>query len=241
MKKFVTGSDKSKKHEDYVRLLDLDIESHAETVIAREDKVLQSLLPEIKLIEDHGIEVFTRAILLAANPNFWTHSPHMQKAGETRPALDETKPYGNVLYLKRLIRVMRVLFDSYELRRKVRDMLVSAALIHNTTRFDSENNNGLRVAPFTVVDLVRETQERETESATDDQSTTQYIGHEELVRILRIVRCQDGPWSLVPEARPSKVDERLLHNAIRICNHMSYIIDGRHDLSERWEVERKEF
>ena len=206
--------------------------------IVNEDELIESLSHEIGLIKDDDVRQFVSSVL-AKSGLFWTQpTPNITD----RHPPDEFCIGGLVLHTKRVFRIARLLSTSYQLDDDEVDIVLAAALLHDTTKivefepsidpmFDSMH-------PYTVERLISQTfYIDQVEGQNDTTSSSLNLDHERVAQITRVIRCQMGPWSLVPETIPITGAEMVLHIADLMASKLAYILDGEEIREDRWRME----
>jgi len=204
-----------------------------------EDEILAPLLAEIELIEDQGVHSFVRSLLTKANPNFWT-DPAIFVGGKEYPP-DEHAPGGNVLHTKRVFRVVYQMSIAQQRSEDERDILLAAALLHGVTK-GVEREGGVEfdpLHPYTVDAFVKWAQMQDEKYSSETTSSTLWLDDIVVKAILRIVRCQRGYWSAIPETVPMTGLDWSLHIADLIVSRIHHIIDGNDVKPERWLLEEE--
>lgn len=200
----------------------------------KENWILEPLLEEIDLIVDESIKSFTRSVLLRAGP-FWEIPASF--SGKHHPP-DERGTGGNVLHTKRVVRTVGLICQSYNCTDIEKDILTSAALLHDLTKgilidgLDETRYDPMH--PYTVDRFVNFIRQDDETYATENQSSTLYIKDELVNQIMKCIRFHLGPWSPVPETRPLYPMEMILHIADYCASNLHYIIDGIDCVEERW-------
>lgn len=193
-------------------------------IFLAENQKLAPLLGEINLIENDAIKSFTRAMLMAVD-TFW-EAPS-SPTGKYHPP-DEHGPGGDVLHTQRVVRITKILCESQERDDYERDMLISAALLHDITKC-REWTPGVITSdplhPITVDEVFKKLREKETDQAEESGSVTTDLDYETINRILRVVRCHLGPYSPIPELVPVTPFEMTVHWADNIAAHLHEVID----------------
>lgn len=198
----------------------------------RENFVLEPLLEEIDAIRDEGIRNFTRSVLLKATV-FW-EIPSVFAEVYNPP--DEHGNGGNVIHTKRVFRICAILAETHLLDQIERDMLFSAALLHDVTKgvlidstpaFDEFH-------PYTVDKFVRQVKLDDDIRGAENESTMLYIQEDHASKILRMIRCHMGIWSPIPETYPVNDMEMILYTADAIASKLHWVIDGDEIIMERW-------
>lgn len=214
----------------------LDSASGDESVIEIENQVLAPLLDEISLIKDWNIASFVRSILLRAGP-FWSIPSNFYESMQN--PLDEYGEGGNVLHTKRVVRATALLSEAYELSDKDRDIVLAAAILHDVTKASKPSLSDSTVYfdvmhPYTVDKFVRWIHREDQTYAGDHQSSTLFIDEEVGEKILRAIRCHMGAWSPIPETKPTKKRDMVVHVANLVAKSLPYIIDGDDIQEWRW-------
>jgi len=212
------------------------ISEDSQDAFEQENLILSPLLDEIGCIADMSIQLFVRSVLLNS-PFFWV-APVMPDSSSI--SCDWPKDVycvgGDVLNTKRVFRASVLLSDSYQLEMEDRDMLFAAALVHSVTKYEvkageMEYND---FYPFTFNTFIEELRSRQQELASDGTSNTLAVPDDTVRKICRLVRCQNGPWSIIPEMIPTNVLEICLHLSVYIAMAVDYVIDGTEVVEERW-------
>lgn len=199
-----------------------------------EDEILAPLLEEINFIEDPGIHSFVRSLLIKANPNFWTDPAVFIDTEEYPP--DEHRVGGNVLHTKRVFRVVHRMSVAQQRSEDERDILLAAALLHGITK-GVEREGGVEfdpLHPYTVDAFVKWAQMQDEKYSSEATSSTLWVDDMATKTILRIVRCQRGYWSAIPETVPMTGLDWTLHFADLFVSDIHHIIDGDEVELERW-------
>jgi hypothetical protein len=208
-----------------------------EASLKEENKKLDPLLSEIEMIKDENIKSFVRSILLRCN-DFWEIPSSF--SGKYHPP-DERGKAGNVIHTKRVVRVSKVLSDSYSLSDEDRDIVYAACLLHDITKGIRHPGSDKCVYdpmhPYTVGELIKKCQEEDKKYATEFQSSTLFLSEEAVQSILRLVRCHLGPWSPVPETTPITYLDMIVHMSDNIASKLHNIIDGDSIIEKRWIIE----
>lgn len=196
-----------------------------------EDGVLSPLLVEINLIESQPIRLFVRSLLLQAK-TFWKIPSSF--SGKYHPA-DEHGVGGNVLHTKRVVKISKIVSDSYGLVDSEKDLIYAACLIHDITKGISQGEKEEDffydpMHPYTVAAFVKKCQENDKKYGSDLNSSTLFLDEETVQVILRLVRCHLGPWSPVPETVPSTYMDMIVHLSDNIASKLHTVV----------EIERKE-
>ena len=215
-------------------ILDEILKQDISNVVANEDSVLQKLLDEINLIQDDGIASFVRSILLKSE-SFWIIPSSF--SGKYHPG-DEHGPGGNVIHTKRVVRIARIMGESYALTQDEMDMITAACILHDVTKGTTSNNDESfaydPMHPYTVGKFVSKCQSMDKEFGNDAQSTSLFISEEAIQTILRLVRCHLGPWSPIPETYPITYMDYIVHLADNIASKIHLVIEDSELINERW-------
>lgn len=223
--------------EDFLEEL-LNVQSDEDSAeFQAENKVLEPLLDEVNLIIDQGVRLFTRAMLLAAPDHFW-HTPS-SKSGKYHPP-DEHGEGGNVLHTKRVVRLVAHMSDAQEREFFERDIAISAAILHDITKYVRGKDGELYYDPFhpyTVENVYAEVHDSERAQDLDTivKSTTLLCDETYLFEILRAIRCHLGPWSPIPETYPTSSLEWFIHLADSIAAKFHILIDAEL-VPQRWKI-----
>ena len=200
----------------------------------KENYILKPLLKEIEMIEDEPIRMFVRSVLLRAGA-FWD-MPSSYNIKFSPP--DEHAEGGNIIHVKRVIRIVDLLCESYGYIGYDRDMLIAAALLHDVTKgIQIKDNDEIDydiMYPYTIDKFVKFVRLDDQTHASEDQSSTLFIPEEAVLTILKMIHSHMGLWSPIPETYPSNTLEWLLHTADHVATKLHYIIDGDDVKMERW-------
>jgi HD superfamily phosphohydrolase YqeK len=215
-------------------ILDEILKTDISDVFTSENEVLKDLLEEIDLIQDDSIASFVRSVLLKAE-SFWMIPSSF--SGKYHPS-DEHGPGGNVIHTKRVVRIARIMADSYSLSQDEIDMLTAACILHDITKgtptADGESFVYDPMHPYTVGKFVSKCQSIDKEYGNDAQSTSLFISEEAIQTILRLVRCHLGPWSPVPETYPITYMDYIVHLADNIASKIHTVIEDSELINEKW-------
>lgn len=205
-----------------------------------ENEILKDLLNEINLISSNHIKSFVRSLLIRAT-DFWKIPSSF--SGKYHP-IDEHGIGGNVLHTKRVIRIAKIICDSYVLDVEERDLIYAASLLHDITKGKKISDNDECTYdpfhPYTVDKYVRWCIEEDKKYTSESSSTTLYLDEETIQSILRIIRCHLGPWSPIPETMPSSHAEMIVHLADNIASKLHNIVDGEDIMEYRWKPNDKQ-
>ncbi len=215
-------------------ILDDILDEDQGSVLVQEDEVLNPLLDEIILIEDDAIRSFVRSILLKSGI-FWEIPSSF--SGKYHPP-DEHGFGGNVLHTKRVVRVARIMCDSYSLSSEETDVIIAACLLHDITKGIESEKNGMfqydPMHPYTVGTLITDCINYDKDYANDSQSSSLFISEESIQSILRLVRCHLGPWSPVPETYPITYMDYIVHISDNIASKLHQVIKDSELFNEKW-------
>jgi HD superfamily phosphohydrolase YqeK len=206
-------------------------------IFIAENVIIASLLKEVNFIKDQGIRLFTRTVLINADEEFW-EAPATLDGGTMHPP-DEHLSGGNVLHTKRVVRAAIILCESQERTELEKDVVISACLLHDVTKFmkwpDGSLHNDV-MHPYTVDLLVRELRKtEETDPAALQGSSTLFIEDQTLFQIMRAIRSHLGPWSPIPETYPTVTVEWIVHLADALAAQIHTVIDGADIIEDRWK------
>jgi len=216
-------------------LLDDIIVQDKSNAALEEDEVLSVIIDEINLIKDDAIRSFTRSVLVKSSL-FWI-TPSSGINGSTPP--DEAFSSGNTLHAKRWARVANHLCNSYNVTEEERDFVISACLLGGVTRFIEDSSGELiysEMHPYTVSQHVVKCIEMDKSVGNDAYSSTLFITEDSVQTILRLIRCQKGPWSLVPETMPITYLDYIVHLADNISSNIYEILKDSELIDERWKT-----
>ena len=211
--------------------------SSEENNIKAEDEILTPLLPVIDQIANGGIRYFVRAVLLKAAPFFWETEANLDNDGYPP---DEKCAGGNVLHTIRVARIASIIANSQDASQHEHDLLMAAALLHDLTKAVEEVDGSIgydQMHPYTVEAYVNWVREEDDRNASEVESSTLFISEEDVHKIMRIIRCQGGVWSVVPETIPITPLEWTLHFADTLAMKLHTIIDGPKLQDWRWKHE----
>lgn len=197
----------------------------ADDTAETENAVLLPLLDEIDLIQDPLIMSFVRIMLINAPAAFWI-IPSTLVAENERPP-DELLLGGNVLHTKRVARVAHMMADAQGITGDDLDIIVAAAILHDLTKggIDEENVQYDDMHPYTVERWVEGVRRKEFSSSSEDQSSSLWTDEKDIHRIMRLIRCSEGPWSPIIETVPLTSHEWILHFANLVAANLHRIVD----------------
>lgn len=200
----------------------------------QEDEILNPLLPEIEMIDDDAIKSFVRSILLKSGI-FWEIPSSF--SGKYHPP-DEHGFGGNVLHTKRVVRVAKILCDSYSLSVEETDIILAACLLHDITKGIESEQDGMfqydPMHPYTVGSFITDCINYDKEYANDSQSSSLFLSEESIQSILRLVRCHLGPWSPVPETYPITYMDYIVHISDNVASKIHQVIKDSELFNEKW-------
>lgn len=207
---------------------------------SKEDEILSPLSLELGLIKDTGVSDFTRSILCKMPDEFW----RIHNLSEDPPP-DELNEYGNILHIQRMVRFAWQMGIAQEVDPDELDLLISAAILHTTTRV--ANRNDVKEETFHqtyhhygINGLFRWARDYDDKNATDVSSSTLWIEEEQMAYIARLIRVQDGTWSAIPETIPLTNLEWIMHLAELLSSNVHYLVDGNEVLDWRWDPPSEE-
>ena len=191
-----------------------------------EDKLLAPLMEEIELISSQQIRLFVRSVLLQAK-TFWKIPSSF--SGKYHPA-DEHGSGGNVLHTKRVVKVAKVICDSYGLIVPEKDTVYAACLLHDVTKgiaYDDNKEDFFYdpMHPYTVGAFIKKCQENDKKYGSESASSTLFLDEETVQSILRLVRCHLGPWSPIPETVPSTYMDMIVHLSDNVASKLHTIVE----------------
>lgn len=215
---------------------DLLIDKKGDSTSNAEDKILSPLLDEIKKISDDTIRSFVRSLLIKAE-NFWDIPSSF--SGKYHPA-DEHGAGGNVLHTKRVVRIVLILSESYNLSIEERDIVLAAALIHDLCKGKKDHGSETvaydPMHPYTVGKFVAKCQLHDKKFSSETDSSTLYVSEDIVQSILRLVRCHLGPWSPVPETYPITYLDFIVHIADNIASKLHSVIMDSELINPKWRI-----
>ena len=189
---------------------------------------------ELDLISDPTIRSFVCAVLSRADP-FW-FSPASFVEGSHPP--DEMKIKGLLLHTKRVVRTVQLLINTIESSQSERDCVVAAAILHDVTKAlwhrDEITHDPMHM--YTVNSFIEFCFEKDTQDADSSIDNVMDIDSENLLLILRLIRCSHGEFSPIPETIPITWLEHVIHMADLISSSLHMIIDGEDILEQRWNI-----
>lgn len=198
----------------------------AEDASTLEDEILKPLLKEIDLIKDPFIMSFVRVVLLNAPPSFWV-IPSTLSSEDQRPP-DELLRGGNVLHTRRVAHIAHLLADARSLEDEDIDRIVAAALLHDLTKGGTDDSEFEYdyMHPYTVEHWIEGVRRKEFSFTSEDQSSTLWTDEGDISKIMRLIRCSEGPWSPILETIPNSTPEWILHYANLVATHLHRIVDA---------------
>jgi hypothetical protein len=215
-------------------ILDDILDKEKNNSLVQEDEVLSPLLDEINLILDESIRSFVRSILLKSNI-FWEIPSSF--SGKYHPP-DEHGFGGNVIHTKRVVRIARIMCDSYSLLPEESDVIIAACLLHDVTKGIQTEKDGAfhydPMHPYTVGGFISDCIKHDKEYANDTQSSSLFLGEESIQSILRLVRCHLGPWSPIPETYPITYMDYIVHLSDNIASKLHDVIKDSELFNEKW-------
>jgi hypothetical protein len=204
-----------------------------------EDSILEPLISEINIISNEEIKSFVRSILLKAE-YFWS-SPEVENEPD-RP-FDEIGPNRSVLRTKRVVRTAAILSAIYLLSQEEHDVVIAACLLHDVVRykdFEIDKNVYQIYDPmhsYTVSEFVSQAQSIDKEALHENISTTLFISQENLFSIMRLIRCQLGVWSTIPETYPVTYLDYIVNISVVFSNNIHHIIGDSELINDKWRNE----
>lgn len=209
---------------------------------AKEDEVLAPLSLELGLINDDGILDFTRSILMKMPEEFWA----LPNLSDEHPP-DEAEEGGNIKHIRRMVRCAAQMSVAQEVEQHDRDILISASILHTTPQVLNREDNPTKHETFhqtfhqyAIDGLFRWAREEDDKSATDVKSSTLWMDEEQLARVARLIRVQDGIWSPIPETIPLTNLEWIMHLSELLSTNLAYLIDGNDICDWRWDPPEEE-
>lgn len=199
----------------------------------KEDEVLAPLAEELSLINDSSILDFTRSMLYQADSCFWTAAAG-NVPDEYPP--DTYEEGGLIVHTKRMVRLAAQMGIAQGLDDTEMDMVICASLIHGLTKVVEVEGTVVydHFHAYTIDKMVAYRRAMDEQSGSEAHSTTIWLDDDILADILRMVRCQKGIWSPIPETIPSTTLEWIVHTADLLASNIHHMIDG-HDIEEwRW-------
>lgn len=177
---------------------------------------------ELELISDINIRKLVESSLLAADP-FWVSPASFAPLDHPK---DEYGTEGLMLHTKRVLKTLTVLLETVVLNTHEQDCLLAAAFLHDITKAVWANEDKTAVIHddfhcYTVDAFLKWAQS--TNSLTVDLGTD--IKYDTLDQILRLIRCSQGYYSIIPETIPLTIQERLLCMADLVAKNLHVIVD----------------
>jgi len=201
--------------------------------------VFDLISDELSLIKSHAIQEFVKAVLGRSNILWFVSvAPEDNDDLQNLWPSDCYKPGGELLNIRRVVRACDVLAESHQLDQEDRDILLAAGFVHSITKYYTDEDGEPKydpMHPYTVDSYVGALREEEQTTALEGNPHTVLLADETVMQILRVVRCQRGPWSIIPETLPVTLLEILLHTAYQFMINVDYIVDGDNVVEERWE------
>lgn len=199
-----------------------------------EDEVLEPLLLFIDVIQDDGIKQFVRSCLYNAPETFWTQ-PSSTIPGKNPP--DEYGVGGNIKHIQRVCRFAGQIAIAQECDEDEMDLVMASALLHDMAKIITEDDEIVDVYhPYTVKRFIHWVRDKDEKDGIDSASSSLYIMEESLLEIMRIIRCQNGIWSEIPETIPVTTLETIVHLAELLATNVHRMVDGESVSEERWLV-----
>lgn len=204
-----------------------------------EDIKLSVLQEQIDLISDPKVKSFVKSALLKATP-FWQSSSSMISPFPHPP--DELSDDGMILHTKRVVRIVFLLINGYDIPAFERDILLAAAILHDVTKAiwgDEEKTMVVHdsLHPYTADSFIEWCLNEDLKLSDSSQYHTLDLDTDSIQNILRLIRCSHGPWSPIPETIPISMSEKILHTADLIAANLHSIIDGENIKEERWNLQ----
>lgn len=206
-----------------------DYENHKREV----EEKLSPLSEEIGLIQNASTRSFVRAILAYADL-FWT-APAAWTPDVNPP--DEHEENGLVLHTKRAIRVAKLLCLAYGFNRDETDLVLSAVLLHGVTKAklgEGQETELDDMYPYRIDQFIAAVSRQDQIWGYDSETTILQVDEEVVLDIARMIRCQLGNWSSIPETIPLNATEMVVHISILVAAHLHFIIDGEEIDITRW-------
>ena len=144
-------------------------------------------------ISTPSIRDFTIEMMKVAPPSYRT-----ARASRHRHPPDEREPGGNVLHTTRVVRLVLMMADACRMNRTTRDVLMSAAILHDICRYGLEDESEFSVKGHPG--LVRELAKKNSISCRCSE------------RIFSIVEKHMGRWGPYPYTA-NMVEDDILHIA----------------------------
>ena len=134
------------------------------------------------------------------------------------------------MHTKRVVKVAKVICDSYGLIVPEKDTVYAACLLHDVTKgiaYDDNKEDFFYdpMHPYTVGAFVKKCQDNDKKYGSESASSTLFLDEETVQSILRLVRCHLGPWSPVPETVPSTYMDMIVHLSDNVASKLHTIVE----------------
>lgn len=198
-------------------------------IAEQENEVLSPLLEELSLIDNFDIRQFVRAMLLQAPGSFWVAYADPSDIAQI-PDPTDVHEGGLVIHLKKAMRILVVLADSWALSRQDKDLVFAACLLKDVCRiveFEDGDWDFDDMYMYRVDMFVYEARLAAASNHNELNSSAHLITDGSLFDILKIIRHHRGTYSPVPETVPPKDSlPMLLHFADRLAYKMhGFLVD----------------
>lgn len=183
---------------------------------------LDSFVIELDLISDVNIRKLVESALIAAD-SFWVSPSSFVPLDHPK---DEYGTNGLVLHTKRVLKSLAVLAEAVTLSTHEKDCLLAAGFLHDVTKAVWANEEKTAVIHdefhcYTVDAFLKWAQSNNSLSV--DLGVD--IKYDTLDHILRLIRCSEGYYSIIPETIPLTIQEKLLCMADLVAKNLHLIID----------------
>lgn len=210
----------------------LDSVKTQEEEASLQDVVLEPFESLIDVINDKGVKSLVRSVLFRlykyrapASSAFW-ESPAAMQEGRHPP--DEYDKDGLVLHTKRVAKTALCMAAAAGIQPKELDILIAAALLHDITKAVYANEE-MEVSHdsyhmYTIDSLIEFMRTDDQDNAKSFQDNSLDIEFEDLIKVLRLVRCSHGVLSPIPETLPVTESERILAMADYVASNFHLIL-----------------
>lgn len=189
-----------------------------------EDEVLEPLLEEIDGIIDADMRSFVRAILISAPEWYWTAASALD---EDAVLEDEAVEGGLVVSIRRAIKTFEILGLTANLSESETDVGKAAILLaqldkYKTVEDELEYNLWYAFSTCQKIDRIMSFNKL---WGKDGLSNTIAIGIEKVDEIKRLIRIQDGKWTVIPEVRPRNALELCFHQSLYLASALKWLVE----------------
>ena len=189
-----------------------------------EDQVLEPLLEEIEAIKDIDVRSFVRAILISVPEWYWTAPSSLE---DDTTLEDETQKGGLIISIKRSLRTFEILAMTANLTDAEKDVGLAAIFLGCIDKYRN-TDDGLKYNEWSALSACQKIDRIISFNklwGKDGLSNTIAIGDTRIEEIKRLIRIQDGKWTVVPELRPRNALELNYHQALYIASGLKWLVD----------------